>query len=128
MSKELISHKNSLQPYKKKNWEELMFMKFITSSFSNDMWQEPKNLLLEEELSETQFRKEIIDGYSCVSREDVAKHLNIALNYETVKARPTDFIYNVIKKPDGFHYYRVQVMPSTLPCNNSYCEELLEGI
>ena len=105
-------------------------MKFITSSFSNDMWQEPKNILLEEGLSEEQFRREIdsIDSYSCVSREDVAEHLNVALNHETVKARPSDSIYNVIKKPDGFHYYRVRVMPSTLPCNKEYCEELLEGI
>lgn len=102
-------------------------MKFITSSFSNDMWQEPKNLLLEEELTEEQFRKEIEqqETYSCVTRKDAAKHLNVALNYETVKARPSDIIYNIILKPDGFHYYRVQVMPSTLPCNKEYCEELI---
>ena len=100
-------------------------MKFITSSFSNDMWQEPKNLLLEEELTEDQFRREIEDGYSCVSREDAAEHLNVACNHETVKARPTDIIYNIIRKPNSWLYFRVQVMPSTLPCNNEYCEELI---
>lgn len=88
------------------------------------MWQEDRNLLLQEKVSETQFRKEILDGYSCVSREDVAKHLNVALNHETVKARPSDIVYNVIKKDNKFLYFKVRVMPSTLPCNE-YCEELI---
>ena len=100
-------------------------MKYITSSFSNNMFQEKKDMLLREQISEEQFRYEIQDAYSCVAAEDIALHLGVALNKETVKARPGDIVYNVTCEYKEYKYYRIQVMPSTLPCNKEYCEELI---
>ena len=101
-----------------------MSFKYITSSFSNNMWQESANVLLQEELNENQFRKEIIDGFSCVSAEDIAELLNVAVNKQTVKARHGDIVYNVTKEQGEYRFYKIRVMPSTR-LDGIYCEELL---
>lgn len=82
-------------------------MKFITSSFSNSMWQEPNNFIIETELTEENFREAIKGAKSCVTNHDVAEHLGVELNHEPVKARPEDTIYNVVWKPTGFVYYEL---------------------
>lgn len=99
-------------------------MKYITSSFSKLMFQNPQWIELSEELSRDQFLKEIKGAHSCVSAENIAEDLGVPRNKETVKARPGDIIYNVAWDHGEFKYFKVQVMPSTL-LDGNYCEELI---
>ena len=99
-------------------------MKYITSSFSMLMFQEPSLLFKREILTEEEFMKETEDAYSCIGAEDVAKHLGYAYNKETVKARSHDTIYNATIENGEYKYFKISVMPSTV-LDGIYCEELL---
>ena len=100
-------------------------MKYITSSFSNLMFRDKKALLQREEITEEQFQKEALDGFSYIGAEDVAKDLGFAYNKETIKATEEDVILNVTKDHGNYRFYKVTVVPSTQYCNKDYCEELI---
>ena len=66
-------------------------MKFIISSFSPNMIQGDFSLDWHQ-VSEKEFQMLILDGYSCVGHEDIAKTINVAHNKEPVHASIGDVL------------------------------------
>ena len=99
-------------------------MKYISSSYSPLMFQDVSVLKLQEQIPKEQFMEEIIDAYSCVKAEDVAKMLNVTQNKETIKARVDDVIYYVGCEQGTYKFFRIKVMPSQI-LDGYYCEEVL---
>ena len=81
-------------------------MKFIISSFSWEMFSNNPNITIDKyELTEEEFQAAIIDAYSHVGHEDIAKLINVAHNKDPVHARPGDILLYANKARGVLKFY-----------------------
>ena len=80
-------------------------MKFIISSFSWEMFDQPNITVDRYSLSEEEFQMAILDGVSHVGHEDIAQLINVAYNKQPVHARIGDVLLYANKCKGVLKFY-----------------------
>jgi len=101
-------------------------MKFIISSFSWGMFNNYPSITIDKhELTEEEFQMAIIDAFSHVGHEDIAKLINVAYNKDPVQARPGDTLLYANFERGVLKFYCLKPRECEAPL---YREEELEYV
>jgi len=90
-------------------------MKFIISSLSPGMFQEPNFNLKFHELTEDEFQALALDGFSHIGHEDISQLIGFAYNKDPVHARIGDVLLLAQKYRGVLRFYCIQVVESDSP-------------